>query len=151
MKKGAIWTLVILTIVISLVLVSCGSSKTKTTTTQTTTTTIQPMEVMSVTGPLQPVNPGGPTVEITLENITALGVTSLSAIFTNLGPHDFTFDFPVTDTNPLRPMASTSVTQTLIDGAFSNDVLYPLTIEGTLQSGLTFNYVVQVKIVAPSS
>ncbi len=150
MKKGFIWTVMIFVIAISMVLVSCGSSKT-TTTTKTTTTSIEPIEVLSVTGPLQPANPGGPTVTITLENITALPVSSLSVVFTNIGPSQYVFNFDVTDANPLRPDVSTSATQTLINASFSNDVLYPLTIEGTLQGGLTFNYVVQVKIVAPSS
>ncbi|MGP8081054.1 MAG: hypothetical protein ACLPVI_11205 [Dehalococcoidales bacterium] len=150
MKKGFIWTVMIFLIAISMVLVSCGSSKT-TTTTKTTTTSIEPIEVLSVTGPLQPANPGGPTVTITLENITALTVSSLSAVFTNIGPSQYVFNFDVTDAAPLRPMASTSATQTLINGAFNSDVLYPLTIEGSLDSGLTFNYIVQVKITVPSS
>jgi hypothetical protein len=148
-KKGIIGIVVIFLILISLVLVSCGSSKT--TTTPTTTTSIQPVQVTAVSGPLQPINPGGPTVQITLQNITALGVTSLSAVFTNLGPHDYKFDFPVSDDSPLRPMASTSATQTLINGSINNDVSYPLTLEGTLQGGLTFNYTVHVKIAAPSN
>jgi hypothetical protein len=147
-KKG-IGIVVIFLIVISLVLVSCGSSKTTTTT--TTTTSIQPVQVTAVSGPLQPINPGGPTIQITLQNITALGVTSLSAVFTNLGPRDYKFDFPVSDDSPLRPMASTSATQTLINGSFNNDVSYPLTLEGTLQGGLKFNYTVHVKIAALSN
>jgi hypothetical protein len=76
-------------------------------------------------------------------------IISLTAIFTNLGPHDFDFNFEVGSVNPLSPGASISDTQSLIDGGFSNNVLYPLTIEGTLQSGATFSYIEQVEIVEP--
>jgi hypothetical protein len=37
----------------------------------------------------------------------------------------------------------------LIDGGFTNNVLYPLITEGTLQSGATFSYVEQVEISEP--
>ena len=73
----------------------------------------------------------------------------MTAIFTNLGPHDFDFNFEVGPVNPLSPGASVNYTQILIDGGFTNNVLYPLTIEGTLQSGATFSYVEEVEIVQP--
>jgi hypothetical protein len=142
-------------IVVPLVLAACGSSgtttSTKTVTTTTTTAAVQPMVILSVTGPLQPVNPGGPTIQITLENVTALFVTSLSAVFTTLGSGATTFNFTVSDSAPLRAMANVSATQTLINASINSGVSYPLEISGTMENGVTFDYVVQVQITAPSS
>jgi hypothetical protein len=125
------------------------------TTVSTTATTQnqQPIEVVTASGPLQPYNPGGPTVEITLKNISAEPVVSLTAIFTNLGPRDVNFDFAVSITNPLLPGSSISDSLTLIGPGFniSANVSYPLTIEGKLQSGVTFSYTMPVEIVAPAS
>ena len=137
-----------------LVFAACGSSgtnSTKTAGSTTTTVAVQPMVVLSATGPLQPVNPGGPSVQITLENVTALFVTSLSAVFTTLGSGDSAFSFTVSDSAPLRAMATASATQTLINASISNGVPYPLEISGTMQNGTTFDYVVQVQIAAPAS
>jgi hypothetical protein len=142
-------------VVVPLVFAACGSSGTttspKTAVSTTTTAAVQPMVVLSATGPLQPVNPGGPTVQITLENVTALFVTSLSAVFTTLGSGDSAFTFAVSDSAPLRAMANVSATQTLINASIDNGVSYPLEISGTMQNGTNFDYVVQVQITAPSS
>ena len=100
---------------------------------------------------MPPINPGGPNVEITLKNVSTEPIVSLTAVFTNLGPHNFDFNFEVGPVNPLPPGASVNYTQPLIDGGFSNNVLYPLTIEGTLQNGATFSYVEEVEIIAPSN
>jgi len=117
----------------------------------TTTQNQQPIEIVSVLGPLKPFNPGGPMVEITLKNINVEPVVSLTANFTNLGPRDFNFEFDVGTTNPLLPGASISDSLILIDAGFNSNVSYPLTIEGTLQNGVTFNYVLQIEIVEPSN
>ena len=131
-------------ITISLVLVSCSTT--------TTTQNKQPIEVVSVTGPLQPFTPGGPTVEITLKNVSTEPIISLTAFFvefTEPGPHDF--DFAVTSANPLLSGKSISDTLTLINGGFGNNTPYHLTITGTLQNGAAFTYTKQVEIVAPTT
>jgi len=107
----------------------------------------QPVEIISVTGPLQPINPGGPTVEITLKNVAVEPVVSLSASLELSRP--FNFDFDVTSSNPLLPDKSISSRLTLIGVGFSDNVSYPLKINGTLQSGATFTYTEQVQITAP--
>jgi hypothetical protein len=112
-----------------------------------TATNQQPIEVVSVSGPLQPINPGGPIVEITLKNVSSEPVISLAATI-ELG-RTFTFNFDVSASNPLLPDKSISSRLTLIGGGFSDNVSYPLTISGTLQSGATFAYTKQVQIVAP--
>jgi len=131
-----------------------GTSVTTTTTIGTNATTTQnqqPIKVVSVLGPLKPFNPGGPMVEITLKNTNVEPVVSLTAIFTNLGPRDFAFEFAVSNSNPLLSGISISDSLTLIDAGFDTNVSYPLTIEGTLQNGVTFNYVLQIEIVEPSN
>jgi hypothetical protein len=107
----------------------------------------QPVEVISVSGPLSPFNPGGPTVEITLKNVTVETVVSLSASLELNRP--FNFDFDVTPENPVPADASISSTMTLIGGGFSNNTSYPLVISGTQKSGAAFTYTNQVQITAP--
>jgi hypothetical protein len=151
-----IFPISILVLITVMALSACQSKTTSATVTTSTasndeTANPQPVDILSVLGPLPPINPGGPNVEITLKNVSSEPMTSLTAVFTNLGPHDFDFNFEVGPVNPLSPGASVNYTQTLIDGGFSNNVLYPLTIEGTLQSGATFSYVEEVEIVEPSN
>ena len=75
----------------------------------------QPIEIKSVVGPLQPINPGGPIVEITLKNVSIEPVVSLNAIL-ELGHGPFNFNFDVTPSNPLMPNKSISAKKTLIGG-----------------------------------
>ena len=102
-------------------------------------------------GPVPPFTPGGPEIEITLKNVSNEPVVSLTAIFTNLGPRDFDFEFAVSNSNPLLSGISISDSLTLIGAGSDTNVSYPLTIEGTLQDGVTFNYVLQIEIVEPSN
>jgi hypothetical protein len=158
MKKNLhkLLSILILLSTVSLALIACRSSTispVQTTSISLTTETEnqQPVNVMSVIGPIQPYNPGGPLVEITLKDIAAVPVVALTAIFTNLGIRDYSFHFAVSASNPLLSGASISYSLTLIGAGFSNNVSYPLTIEGTLQNGVTFSYIVQVTIAAPSN
>jgi hypothetical protein len=109
----------------------------------------QPIEIISVLGPQQPINPGGPIVEITLKNIAVQPVTSLAASLEL--SRSFQFDFDVTPANPLLPDKSTSAKLTLIGGGFSDNTSYPLKITGTLQDSTTFAYTKQVRIAEPSN
>jgi hypothetical protein len=113
----------------------------------------QPMQVVSVSGPLPPINPGGPPVQVTLKNVSGEPVVSLTA---SLGisravPSNtpFVFNFDVTPSKALSPDASVSSRLVLIGGSFSDNVSYPLAIEGKLQSGATFAYTEQVRITKP--
>jgi len=108
----------------------------------------EPVAVVSVSGPIPPYNPGGPVVEITLNNVSSVPVITLSAIL-ELN-RAFTFTFEVTPSNPLMPGASASVRQTLIGGGLADNVSYPLTINGTLQGGADFAYTKQVLITSPA-
>jgi hypothetical protein len=124
------------------------------------TTSEEPIEVVSAVGPLpsfyengKPVyNPGGPIIEITLKNISDEPVIYLEASLevesTPERPFKFTFD--ATFSRPLLPGASTSAKQTLIGGGFSDEIPYPVTINGTLQSNVAFVYTKSVMITNPA-
>ncbi len=101
----------------------------------------------AVTGPLAPINPGGPIVEITLENVAAEPVTALTATLELSRLFDFSFE--VSPASPLPPGKSISKRLTLIGGGFNDNVAYSLTLSGTLESGDTFTYTEPVQIKAP--
>jgi hypothetical protein len=108
----------------------------------------EPIEIVSVLGPIPPFTPGGPAVKITLKNVGGEPVISLAATLDVSESFDFTFD--VTPSNPLQPNRSTSATLTLIGGGgFSSNGSYPLTINATLQNGPNFVYTKLVQIVEP--
>ncbi len=107
----------------------------------------QPIEIISVVGPLQPINPGGPNVEIALKNVSNGPVVSLTATL-ELNK-SFNFNFDISLANPLLPNNSISATLTLINGGFSDSLSYPLKINGAFQNGGTFVYTDQVKITEP--
>ena len=128
-------------------MVGCSTTLTLTPTPTPTPTpqNQQPIEIISVLGPLQPINPGGPIIEITLKNGGTEPVVTLTA---NLElSKSFVFNFDVTSSNPLLPDKTVSAKLTLIGGGFSDSLSYPLTINGTMQSGATFAYTKQLKIV----
>jgi len=108
----------------------------------------EPIEIVSVLGPIGPPNPGGAAVEITLKNVAVEPVISLTATLEVSESFDFIFD--VTPSNPLQPNRSTSTTLTLIGGGgFSSNGSYPLTINATLQNGAKFVYTKLAQIVEP--
>jgi len=129
----------------SMLLGACGEG--------TTTTDQQPIEVVSVIGPLQPINPGGPMVQVTLKNISNETVVSLTASLgiSSAGQTNapFVFNFDVTTSNPLLPAGNVSSTLTLIGAGLADTILYPLAIQGTLQGGATFAYTEGVQIASP--
>jgi hypothetical protein len=137
------------------VMLGCRStqSPTSTPTPSPTTTNQQPIEIVSVLGPLSPFNPGGPTVEITLKNVSSAPVVSLTATIglDEAGPPtargSFMFTFDVTALHPLLPGRSVSDTSTLIGPGFNDSTSFPLTITGAQENGATFTYTKQVQIV----
>jgi len=107
----------------------------------------QPVEIISVVGPLKPINPGGPNVAIALQNVSDDPVVSLTATLELSKSFNFTFD--ISAANPLLPNNSICARLTLIDGAISDSLSYPLEIDGAFQNGDTFVYTDQVKITEP--
>jgi hypothetical protein len=107
----------------------------------------EPVEVVSVFGPMPPINPGGPNVEITLKNVDSKPVVSLNATLQLNRANAFSFD--VSASTPLLPGKNISTRRTLIGAGFSSDVSYPLVISGIMQGGADFNYTKQVQIKQP--
>jgi len=146
MKRKALILIIAIPSMVAMLLTAC--------TVASSTTIQQPIEVVSVVGPIPPFNPGGPVVEITLKNVSNEPVVSLNASLgiIRAGPSDtpFTFNFNVNPSNPLLPDTTISTELTLIGGGFSDNVSYPLIIEGSLESGAEYSYTEQVQIEAPS-
>jgi|GEM_PF-1996972 len=131
----------------TLVAIAGCSTPSKSTLIPTPTTTPQnqhPFEVISVSGPLQPINPGGAIVEITLKNVGTIPIIALSATL-ELNKF-FVFSYDVTASNPLLPDKTISTKLSLISGGFSDSLSYPLTINATMQNKVTFVYTKQIMI-----
>ena len=105
---------------------------------------IKPVEIVSVEGPLVPINPGGPVVGITIKNISDDNIVSLNAILEL--ERTLSFEFDVSNNNPLLPDNTIYAERILINSGFADDVSYPLEISGTFQDGTTFAYAEQVMI-----
>jgi hypothetical protein len=127
--------------------IAAGCAKNPTTT--ATNQSLQPIDVVSVSGPLQPINPGGPIVEVILKNSGTMAVKSLTGTLEL--SRAFVFNFEVSAANPLLPGNSTSMRSTLIGAGFSEGIDYNLTIGGTSIDGTTFTYTKKVKIQPPLS
>lgn len=113
-----------------------------------------PVEVVSVTGPIPPYNPGGPVVSIVLENVGGTSVVSLSATpkLNSAEPSvSYTFVFDVNAASPLLPDYTVQDTRTLIGAGFQTGTNYPLTISGTFANGTSFSSTVLVQILPPTS
>ncbi len=102
------------------------------------------VEIVSVKGPLEPINPGGPVIGITLKNTSDNNIVSLNAILELVRP--FSYEFDVSTDNPLLPNNTIYLAQILINGGIADDTSYPLEISGTFQDGTTFSYTEQVMI-----
>ncbi len=100
---------------------------------------------------LQPYNPGGPTIEVILQNNATNPVVSLQAVLSLFG-HNYTYVFDdVSSSNPLLPNQDASQTETLIDAGFETNQTYPMKVIGTLQNGSTFDFVTSVTITQYSN
>jgi len=122
-----------------------------------TTPNILPISVVSVQNMGPPV-PAGPTIKVTLKaNSTDAPVTKLSATLSIInaspiiGGGTMTFDFPgINQSNPLMSGQTISQTLIFISAAYDPNGTYPLLIEGTLQNGQKFSYVIPVMITEGS-
>jgi hypothetical protein len=112
------------------------------------TTGQQPIEIVSVTGPMSPINPGGPIVEITMKNISDEPIVTLTARLETAWAFTCTCD--VTADNPLLPGKSVTARINMIGGGFSSTVSYPMTVIWTRPNGDSFSFTQQVKILAPA-
>jgi len=84
--------------------------------------------------------PGGPTVQLTLQNVGATPIANVSAVLTL--QHPYTFYFPnITSTSPLAGGQSASTSTILLDAGFVCGTAYPLEITGAfLGRGISFDF-----------
>ena len=152
MKRTAVFILVAAVLFVLLVS-GCGPapsptpSPTPTLPPPTLTTSLRPIEIVSATGPHEPINPGGPIVEITAENVSIEPVILLEVTLEAGGT--FVFHFDVSPSSPLLPGQSISERETLIGGGFGDTVPVPVTINGRLEGNVAFFYVRSVVITRP--
>ncbi len=115
----------------------------------------EPIEIVSVVGPVPPFNPGnsytheGWTAEITLKNVSDEPVISLSAMLLTkatgiIYSSDFASD--TTSSNPLLP--GKTINSKGILYSTSGDVSYSLYITGNLENGTAFGYTKPVQLTA---
>ncbi len=104
----------------------------------------EPVEVVSVIGPEQPINPGGPSVNITLKCVSEEPIVSLRATLESNKAYDF--EFPVNASDPFSKGDTSARSMTLINAGFSDEVAYPLTISGTFADGWPFSFTREVYI-----
>jgi len=111
-----------------------------------------PVEVVSVTGPVPPYNPGGPVVSVALKNVGDISITSLNATLPSVpggSSVPYSFVFNVSSSSPLLPGQSIQETRMLIGASIDSSLEYPLQVSGTLVNGTQFSYTVKVQVVPP--
>ena len=139
--------LIAVSLVLSVTCIACTDSPVNTNE-STTVSNQQPIDVVSVRAVGLP-NPGGPTIEITLKNVSNEPVVSIKCILQLSGEKTFEYDFfpNVSTAVPLQPDATTSQTLNLIGPTgYSDEDSYPLTITGEFLNGQTFSYVRQIQV-----
>jgi hypothetical protein len=112
-----------------------------------------PVQVVSVVGPIVPINPGGPTINITLENANNIPIISLNSSLDLPSAEPsvpYLFAFDVSSSNPLQFGHVVQSSLTLIGASFDSSSTYPLTISGMLSNGVQFSFTEQVSIEPPS-
>ncbi len=93
---------------------------------------------------IPPYTPGGPIIQLTLENVGTKPITNIKAV---LELHNnYTFDFAnVASSSPLTPRNYISNTTMLIGGGFQTKVAYPIVISG-MEGNTPFVYAMKVQI-----
>ena len=115
------------------------------TSTTTSLATQYPIEIISVSeidyGNGGTVTPGGPTIKITLQNISNESIVSLNVTLEEGGPRSFDYDFDVTASNPWLPNERISSERRCIGGGWGGGITYSLSISGTMLNGENFAFV----------
>ncbi|NHH97465.1 hypothetical protein DYY66_2131 [Candidatus Nitrosotalea sp. FS] len=91
-----------------------------------------------------PYTPGGPVIQLTIQNVGTTPITNLNAILeTN---HNYTFNFKsITSSTPLISGNSRSDTTMLVGGGFQTESTYSLIISG-MKDNMPFEYLEKVRI-----
>ncbi|GEM_PF-1544598 len=93
---------------------------------------------------IPPFTPGGPIIQLTLENVGAKPITNIKAVLEL--DNNYTFDFTnVASSSPLIPGSYASNATMLIGGGFESGIAYPLVISG-MEGNASFVYPMKVQI-----
>jgi hypothetical protein len=109
----------------------------------------QPIEVISMLRHIpNPPNPGGPTIELILKNLSAKTVVSLSVLLGIKYSINIPFEifFDVSASNPLTSGKTISGRRFLAGAGYEDGQYYPVFISGTFQDGLIFSYTQYVQV-----
>ncbi len=100
----------------------------------------EPLIVVSVKNTVPP-SPGGPTIVITLENVSTEIVTLLDVTLHQTGaPNPRAFIFEVSDVRPLLPGDKITSASQLFGGNWGDGIPYFLDLSGKVKSGAAFSY-----------
>jgi hypothetical protein len=106
----------------------------------------EPVEIVSVIGPVPPSYPGRPEITITFRNTSNEAIIYL-VVSLKITP-DFNFVVWNSGKNPKKPGQSTSIHPILYAASIENYVDYPLVASG-YSMAWTFSYTKQVQIIPP--
>ena len=139
-------TIMVAVLVLLINLTGCSGATSPTTTFHSVPG--QPIEAVSIRQSGTP-NPGGGPIDITVKNVGSEPVIYLAITLKLVYAYTPDFEvvfYDVTPANPLLP--GKSITQSKNQygpNGINRNTLYPLTINGTLESGGEFSYVDQVE------
>ncbi len=111
---------------------------------------------VSISGPIKPYVPAGPTVEIVVRNVSQRTIVSLAAEWQvpygpkTSGTLPIPLEFDVSAANPLGPGQSISRTYTIVGpNGLHDNVAYPFMVKGTFEGGKSFSETPQVTVQPP--
>ena len=108
----------------------------------------RPIEVLSLHVSSGPPLPAGPTMQISVKNIGAQAISSLSI---ELGiavirPDFFSFSFQITALSPLLPNQTANAERLMTTSSYVEGQYYPVFIHGYFQDGTDFDYTQYIQI-----
>ena len=110
----------------------------------------KPIEVLSVVGQIpEPYNPGGPTITVSLKNVSDKLIVSLNVELgiTTTKAMPFIVVFNVSVSSPFVPGATLSAMRLTNGGiGYTDGQYYPVFISGSFQDGTTFSYTQYIQL-----
>jgi hypothetical protein len=108
----------------------------------------RPLETVSLLIHIpNPPNPGGPTIEVNLKNVSDKIIVSLNVeLGISYGRFPFEVVFNVSASSPVIPGGTISTGRFLNGAGFETGQYYPIFINGSFQNGTTFGYTQYIQI-----
>jgi hypothetical protein len=116
----------------------------------------EPVQVVSVGGPLPGTDTTSPFIQVSLRNVSGDAIVVLACVLeaskttggaTATMPYPINFD--TSSASPLLPGSDITSNPVLMSGGFNEGTFFPLLICGVLKTGATFGYSKQIQITAP--